>query len=248
MRLIASEAEQEPAWQAYAHYCRERERGLRKQALRSLGAFVGTAEWWPFEARLSFVAWLCAHLERPGWARFDLTPHPLTNRILRPTLEEWTTHDPRAPLPHRWLGMFFGYSYPGIRAGLVGPPDSVEKHLRRAIELDPTEQPARVRLAELLIGGLEYDAHHLPQYYIGEAESDVGVAEEAAHLIEGITDSDDRGRLRGELAAAKQLLEDWLAFSLEPATDFDEWCRLRGRQYVWTKHYYYGGGHFDSLD
>jgi len=163
MRLIASEAEQEPAWQAYAHYCRERERGLRKQALRSLGAFVATAEWWPFEAGLSFVALLCAHLERPGWARFDLTPHPLTNRILRPTLEEWTTHDPQAPLPHRWLGMFFGYSYSGVRAGLVEPPDSVEQHLRRAIELDPTEQPARVRPAERLIGGLEYDAHHLPE-------------------------------------------------------------------------------------
>jgi hypothetical protein len=74
------------------------------------------------------------------------------------------------------------------------------------------------------------------------------VAEEAAHLIEGITDPDDRDRLRGELAAAQQLLEDWLAFSLEPGTDFDEWCRLRGRHNVWTKHYYYGGGHFDSLD
>lgn len=248
MRLIASEAEREPAWHAYAHYCRERERGLRKQALQNLETFVGTAERWPFESRLSFVAWLCAHLERPGWARFDLTPHPLANRILRPTLVEWTSRDPRSPLPHRWLGMFFGYSYLDIRAGRVVPPASVEHHLRRAIELDPTEQPARVRLAELLIGGLEYDAHHLPEYYIGQAENDVGVAEEAAHLIEGITDPDVRGRLRGELAAAQQLLEDWLTFSQEPETDFDEWCRLRGRQYVWTKHYYYGSGHIDSLD
>jgi len=248
MRLIASEADREPAWQAYARYWRERERGLRKQALRNLETFVGTAERWPFEARLSFAAWLCAHLERPDWARFDLTPHPLTTRTLRPTLVEWTTRDPNAPLPHRWLGMFFGYGYQGLRAGMVEPPDSVEQHLRRAIELDPTEQPARVRLAELLIGGLEYGAHHLPEYYIGEAEHDVGVAEEAAHLIEGITDHGDRVRLRGELAAARQLLEDWLAFSQEPGADFEEWCRLRGRQYVWTKHYYYGGGHSDSLN
>ena len=76
--------------------------------------------------------------------------------------------------------------------------------------------------------------------YIGEAEHDFGVAEEAAHLIEGITDPADRVRLHGELAAVRQLLEDWLAFIREPgADDFDEWCRLRGRQYVWTKHYYY---------
>jgi hypothetical protein len=247
-RLVASDAEREPAWYTYARYCRERGLGLRKQALGNLETFVAAAERWPFEARLSFVAWLCAHLERPGWARFDLTPHPLTNRLLGPTLLEWTARDPRAPLPHRWLGMFFGYGHPGIRAALVEPPGSVEHHLRRAIELAPTEQPARVRLAELLIGGLEYAAHHLPEYYIGEAENDVGVAEEAAHLIEAITDPGDRARLCGELAAARQLLEDWLAFGQERGTDFDGWCRLRGRRYTWRKHYHYGGGHFDTLD
>jgi len=48
--------------------------------------------------------------------------------------------------------------------------------------------------------------------------------------------------------AARQLLEDWLAFSQERGTDFDEWCRLRERQYTWRKHYYYGGGHFDNFD
>lgn len=246
MRLVASGAEREPAWHTYARYCRERGRGLRKQSLRHLEAFVAEAEQWPFGARLSFVAWLCVHLERPGWMRFDLTPYPLTNRLLRPTLVEWANRDPRASLPHRWLGIIC--SYLGIRAGLMEPPDSVEHHLGRAIELDPTEQPARLRLAELLIGGLEYDAHHLPEAYIGEAENDVREAEEAARLIEGITDPREGARLSGELAAARQLLEDWLAFSQEYGTDFDEWCRLRGRKYTWRKHYYYGGGHFDNLD
>jgi hypothetical protein len=135
--------------------------------------------------------------------------------------------------------MICGPSYLGVRT---------RDHLRRAIELDPTEQPARVRLAESLIGGLEYGAHHLPEYYIGEAEDDVRMAEEAAHHIEGITDPRDRARLVGELAAARQLLEDWLAFSQERGTDFDEWCRLRGRQYAWLASLYYGGGHSDILE
>ena len=245
MRLVASDAEREPGWHTYARYCRERERGLRKQSLRHLETFVAEAEQWPFGARHCFVAWLCVHLERPGWMRFDLTPYPLTNRLLKPTLVEWTTRDPRASLPHRWLGIIC--SYLGTRAGLMEPPESVEHHLGRAIELDPTEQPARVRLAELLIGGLEYDAHHLPEAYIGEAENGVREGEEAARLIEGITDPRDWARLTGKLAAARQLLEDWLAFSQESGTDFDEWCRLRGRKYTWRKHYYYGGGHFDNL-
>jgi hypothetical protein len=43
MRLVASDAEREPAWYSYARYCRERERGLRKQALRHLETFVAGA-------------------------------------------------------------------------------------------------------------------------------------------------------------------------------------------------------------
>ena len=56
------------------------------------------------------------------------------------------------------------------------------------------------------------------------------------YLIEGITDPCGWDRLSGELAAARQLLEDWLAFSRERGSDFDEWCRLRGCRYTWRKH------------
>jgi len=44
MRLVASDAEREPAWHTYARYCRERGRGLRKQSLRHLETFVAEAE------------------------------------------------------------------------------------------------------------------------------------------------------------------------------------------------------------
>ena len=48
LRLVASDAEREPAWYTYARYCRERERGLRKQSLRHLETFVAEAEQWRF--------------------------------------------------------------------------------------------------------------------------------------------------------------------------------------------------------
>jgi hypothetical protein len=111
---------------------------------------------------------------------------------------------------------------------------------RRAIELDPADQPARVRLVELLIGGLDYDAHHLPDYYIGDAAADLRDADDASALIEGVSDAEVRARLREELAAARPLLEDWLAFQAERGTDFDAWCKRRGRAYTWRRHYYYG--------
>jgi hypothetical protein len=40
-------------------------------------------------------------------------------------------------------------------------------------------------------------------------------------------------------AAARQLLEDWIAFRAEGGADFDEWCRVRGRSYEWQRHYFY---------
>ena len=46
MRLVASDAEREPAWHTYARYCRERGRGLRKQSLRHLETFVAEAKQW----------------------------------------------------------------------------------------------------------------------------------------------------------------------------------------------------------
>jgi hypothetical protein len=45
--------------------------------------------------------------------------------------------------------------------------------------------------------------------------------------------------MQAELAAARQLVEDWIAFNAEGGADFDEWCRVRGRAYAWQRHYFY---------
>lgn len=233
MLKAAAGAERVPAWEGYGCYCRLRERGLRQEALRSLDGLMRAAEQWTFEERREFAAWLSRLLEARETPYDDLTPHPLIARLLRPTLLEWAERDAGAPLPHRWLGMFFS-GYPHATSGLGS-----REHLRRAIELDPREQPARIRLIHHELGYLDYAVHHLPAGYIGDPEADLAFTEEVARLIEGVADPRTASELRAELAAARQLTGDWIAFREGGGADFDEWCRVRGRTYGWQWHYYY---------
>ncbi|HEY0151978.1 MAG TPA: hypothetical protein VGB92_08275 [Longimicrobium sp.] len=233
MLTAAAGAERAPSWAGYARYCRLREQGLRHVALQCLDEFLGAAERWSFEERREFAVWISRVLEERETTYDDLTPHPLVARLLRPALAEWSEREPGAALPHRWLGMFFS-RYPHARNG-----ESSEEHLRRAIELDPGEQPARIRLIQLELGHLDFGAHHLPDYYIGDPEQDLAFTTEVARLIEGVADPRAQGELRAELAAARHLVEDWIAFRAEGGADFDEWCRVRGRAYEWQRHYFY---------
>lgn len=209
--------------------------GAAAEALRCLDDFLRAAERWTFEERREFAAWLSSVLETCGWRSHDLIPHPLIARLLRPTLLEWAERDTGAVLPHRWLGMFFSF-HPHAETGL-----SSQEHLRRAVELDPEEQPARIRLIHYDLGYLEYAVHHLPDYYIGDPGEDLAFTTDVARLIDGVADSRTQSELRAELAAAWQLIEDWIAFCDEGGADFDEWCRARRRAYGWQRHYFYPG-------
>jgi len=231
--LAAAGAEEVAAWEGYARYCRLREQGLRRAALHALDDFLCAAERWPFEGRREFAVWISGVLEERETPYDDLTPHPLIARLLRPALLEWSEREPGAALPHRWLGLFFS-EYPHAQTGAGS-----HEHLRRAIELDPGEQPARVRLIHHGLGYLDFAVHHLPASYIGDPEEDLAFTAEVAGLIEGVADPRTRNELGAELAAARQLVEDWIAFRAEGAPDFDEWCRVRGRAYEWQRHYFY---------
>lgn len=141
LRVLAAEAERHPAWELYAAYCRDRLRGLRKQALSRLDEFLQQAQNWPFPERREFVDWLCSKLEKHGPLLTAPLPRPLLHSLIRPTLSEWAEADPDDPRPHRWQGIF-------------RVDDDAIGHLRHAIAVDPTEQLARIRLAQLLISRL----------------------------------------------------------------------------------------------
>jgi hypothetical protein len=181
LRDAADGAEAVPEWGGYAAYCRLREQGLRQQSLDRLNAFIADQGGTDFECRLAFVRWLMPRADDASDGDL-LIPQPLYDRLIRPTLEEWTLRMPQEAWPHFWLGL----------------REHRREKLRRAVELDPCLTGARVRLAGYLLGDLEHAeciGHDL-------ARSDASVAaaiREARALITGLPESDMKRDLSEEV-------------------------------------------------
>jgi hypothetical protein len=120
-----------------------------------------------------------------------------------------------------------------MRAGLHVPASEAQDFLSRAINIDPGDQIALVRLVECKIGVLDFQAHHLPEQYLGNPEVDLRLADESEGLCLGVHDDSERERLLTEVGAARQLILDWME-SRRAGNDFRAWCRENNRDYQWT--------------
>lgn len=174
LRDIAAEAKAEAAWAGYAAFCERYERGLRREAFSILDRFIDELERASFEERRRFASWLLnAAEDKPG--REMLIPYPLQRRLVEPTLLEWTINEPDCSEPHRWLG---GY-----------------EDLNKALELDPKDEIAIRRLLRIILGGVDYIVHELPQGYLGDPVKDLAALDRAKHLTESLTDTAERAIL-----------------------------------------------------
>jgi len=210
-------------WQNYGQYCLLREKGLRKQALSKLSAFLRQSKIWNFDQKKEFVTWLCNHMDSIPDASYGPYPTPLAQELLIPFFEEWTQREPTSPeawtLKGRYGNDFSAYS--------------------KAIEIDPKNQRARVALANANISYIEHAMHHLPEYFIGDEQEALSAAQEAYEHISHIDDGGPREYLLRELKEAENLLLGWMTFRNEMETDFNAWCLSKGRNYRWVKAFYY---------
>jgi hypothetical protein len=239
---LAAEAGRVPEWSHYAAYCHDRAHGLRRTALEHMRAFVAETDGWDDGARRAFVEWLCVQLEPHLDVAHHATRQRIVERLIHPTLRKWTGTHISDPRPHRWLGMLFaGYRYYRPNAENAAPVNAKE-HLRKAIAIDPQEQPSRIRLVELLIDDMVWDTHRLPDYYIGDPEITLEVADEALRVAGGIDDPVERDALEHAVLTAQRLVQDWIDFKEAHGIEFAAWCLDQGRSLEWVRHYYFRGG------
>ena len=205
-------------------------------------AFVDETATWDDRRRREFVEWLCVRLEPHPEAAHRATRPQMVERLVHPTLRKWTGTNINDPRPHRWLGLLFaGYRF-YRRNAENDPPVNAKEHLRKAIAIDPREQPSRIRLVELLIDDILWDTHHLPHYYIGDPELTLEVAEDALRVAAGVEDPLERDALEHAIGTAERLVEDWLDFKEARGVDFAAWCLEHGRSPEWVRHYYFRAG------
>ena len=169
--LAAGDAAAENSqWAEFAAFCHLRAKGLRKPALRKVEVFVAQALCWSFTDRTRFIAWLMPQLGTFGGSNSPLLPHPLLAQFVLPTLLEWKLVEPERVELWVWHG------------SLVSGDESVVC-FKGALEIDPDCQQARRALASFAINDVEYNQHHLPDYYVGDPEADLQSLAYALRLI-----------------------------------------------------------------
>ena len=185
----------EPEQRLYATWRVARDRGLQRDAQRTLGVVVDRLEHYPPERRRAWVEHACALVcDTPGvdpakerWRWFELA---LLRHVVLPEL--LSGFEDGRPGCARWLGCL-------PPAGPPGPPTDAyyagERHedwyLERAMEADPADARAREVYIPRAVDGLEYRMHELPAGVLGEPEDlrdDVATLERAARAAGRLDD------------------------------------------------------------
>ena len=195
LRNIAEAAHVREEWPEYASFCTVYEKGLRKDAFVHLERFLCQIERAPFAERKTFISWLLHRAEGQD-GRDMLLPHPLRIRLLEPTLLEWTLVEPACAEPHRWLGD--------------------HEHLQRAVELNPCDELARLKLVNSLVARVTWSTHELPYGYLGVAHEDFASLDEAEALLKGVSKEKDRVVWDAEITEQRELIAAYLRSKDDP--------------------------------
>jgi hypothetical protein len=218
--LIAGEAAAEEEWRGYASYLTSRGRGLRRDALAALDLFLTEATGWPFRERLRLTRWIGDRRARV----FDtglLMPQPLHARLISPTVLEWVKEEPSCAEAHFLVAVLADFP---AESRFAQKPF----HLRRAIALQPTHEEAKLRLCSWLTSEAEYNQHHIPWSYLGDAATDLQVLQEAEAVVDKITNPFQRESRRAEVVQLRKVASAWLAFRRSGHENFGEWCAEHG--------------------
>ena len=224
LKAIAEHYADRPQCLDFAEYCHLQESGLRKQAFSFLSSFISAAKKWPPDETIRFVDELITiHLANPDV--HQLITYPLLQGLLLPCLRKWVVDHPEDATPHRWLGILL--------------PDVSE--LDAALKLDPEDQLALERRAYTHIANVDFACHHLSEStFLGNEEECQSDLKSAVEYAERISDKRRRDNVLSEAKYFASLLEDWCEYKrINTKELFTEWCESKGREYAWSKAFYY---------
>ncbi|MFD2216441.1 hypothetical protein [Metabacillus endolithicus] len=211
----------------FKEFCLFKEKGLRKDAFRSLNLFINEAEAWQPKQKKEFAHWLFKLFEESVDIH-DVLVHPLEENILKPILDEWLYENPKDPQPYRWYGLFL-------------KTENHLKYLETALRIGgKSEQKVLMAIINYYLNFLNFSFHHISEdAYLGDISEDQDIVLKIENLSKEITNVDSRKYVAESVNYYKNLLSDWIAFKNEGKKGFLKWCADNGKEYGWTNSYYY---------
>ena len=212
-------------WTDYANYCYDREKGLRKEAFKNLDNFLKSTLNWTFKNKIEFVKFLFPFFETVVDADYGPFPHPLSDKLIKPTLIKWCETEMNDGNPFRWYGKYY----------------RSEEHLFRALEINPADNLARETILSWWTYNINYSVHHLPEGYIGEPFDDIKLGEKIKDQIQQLTTPELRQHWTKELEEDLELVRNYIDWKTSAHPDFEKWGQEKKRQtgYGITRTYYY---------
>lgn len=219
---VADSIADQPLWTLFAQYCRLREKGLRPQAMQSITQLISEAANWDDSDRRRFADWIYSTSLRNPEVH-QLIPKPLNLRLLIPTLSQWAASEPSNAIPERWLGF----------------ATADHQHFSTALSLDSTDDISRFRLVSRDLADVDYQCHHLPEFFIGEVHTAIDTLNRAKSMTAGFSNREIPPSLEADFTELYGKVSDWQSFRSSGGDSFAEWCMSHGRNYHWVKAYYY---------
>ena len=223
--ILAHSTKKKVEWVEYANYCFDREKGLRKTAFRHLDTFIKDTQNRELAQRIEFVSHVLPYFETVEDADYGGFPQPLSEKIIKPTLEEWCASENKDNRPFRWYGKYY----------------RSEDHLFKALELNPLDDLARSTLISWWSYQLYYSVHHLPDYYIGDPDEDILLSNKIKEQINRLVDLKSRAWFEKELEEDLELVRNYIEWKKSGHPNFDKWGEENQKStgYGLTRVYYY---------
>lgn len=205
--IVGKAAQVNPDWADYASYCLDREKGLRKEAFRHLDSFLAAAMPWPADKKIAFIRFLFPFFESVPEADYGPFPQPLSDRLIKPALQQWCEVETVDNNPFRWYGKYY----------------RSEQHLFRALELSPADDLARQAILLWWTDAINYSVHHLPEYYIGDPYEDGRLGGKINEQIQRLAVPELREYWTNRLEKDLELVRNYIAWKTSGHPDLEKW-------------------------
>ena len=189
LQALISEMENRQNFECYISYLALLDKGLRKEALKEIEDFLSLSCALDTQKRRDMTSFLY-RVGASGNLGHTVVPYPVIRRFLDPTIQDWLKEEPNNPEPLRWTGN--------------------KEDLQRSIELDPSCDETRQRLAWEIINSVRYDTHELPRFYIGDPLLDLHDLKQAKEIVSPITDEGVRSQLLRIVNTEEQAIREHL--------------------------------------